>query len=261
MMKNLLIVDDEPEVVEGLVDILKGIDGLTLHTAYAADEALKIMETMAIDIIVADIKMPGMNGLELCENIHERWPEIRIIFLSGVRDFEIIYRSIRNPTVRYLTKMEPASEIRQTVLQVIQEMDEQRLQKHLHDIINRTFPKTFISKFSIDENWSDIVVGVCSYIRNNLNGDLSMTALGRVAGFNSYYLSHVFKEKTGINLSDYIMSLRMNAASELIINSSKKIREIAAMVGYESSHSFIRAYRKVYGMSPVEHRKIKRHER
>ena len=258
MTRNLLIVDDEPEIVEGLVDILKELDDLVLYTAYNAKEALNIMEAATIDIIVADIKMPGMSGLELCENIEERWPETRIIFLSGVRDFDTIYRSIRNPSVRYLTKMEPDSKIKQTVLQVMRETDEQRRQKHLSDIVNRTFPQTFISELSGDGKEPDVVEGICSYISKNLNGDLSMTALGQVVGFNPYYLSHIFKEKTGINLSAYIMNLRMNTAHELVIGSNRKIQEIASMVGYDSSHSFIRAYQKAYGMSPVEHRQENR---
>lgn len=254
-MRNLLIVDDEPEVVEGLVSILGELEEVSLCTAYDANTALELIETQPIDIILADIHMPEMDGLELCEIIQQRKPEIRVIFLSGVRDFDIIYRSIRNPTVRYLTKMEPDYKIQETVLQVLEEMGEQNRQQRLQKLVSRTFPQSLLQVLTENPDAGDVVENVCSYIGGHLDGDLSLTALGTLAGFNPNYLSHIFKEQTSVSLPDYVMKLRMSTAQELVLGSSKKIHDIALLVGYDSAHSFIRAYQKMYGMSPSEHRK------
>jgi two-component system response regulator YesN len=255
-MNSLLIVDDEPEVVEGLVNILDKLDELQLFTAYQALEAIEIMKTHQISIILADIHMPGMNGLELCECIQKKWPETRIIFLSSVRDFDVIYRSIRNPAVRYLTKMEPDYKIQETILQVLHDMNEQRQQKQLKEIVLRTFPQSLLNGIVADDKYTDVVENICDYIRNNLDRDLSLNSLGTKVGYNPNYLSRIFKEKIGLGLSEYIMRLRMCTARELVLSSNKKIQDIATAVGYDSLHSFIRAYRKTYGMSPNEYRRV-----
>lgn len=123
-MYRILIVDDEPEVVEGLEDILDDIDDIELevHSAYSAADTLELLDHMIFDIVIADIKMPTMTGLEMYEIIKSKWPRCRVIFVSGVRDFDYVYKSIQNRNVHYLTKMEPDEKIIATVREVIQEI-------------------------------------------------------------------------------------------------------------------------------------------
>lgn len=255
-MKRLLIVDDEPEIIEGLIDILKEIDHIQLDTAHLADEALRKLENASFDMILADIHMPGMDGLEMCELIQTHWPDTRIIFLSGVRDFNIIYRSIQNPTVRYLTKMEPDHKIRQTILEVCEEIDTRERQKRLQELMARTFPQAVINELGKEQANQDSAQKIRGYIQAHLDQDLSLPTLGHLVNFNPNYLSRLFKEQTGTTLSDYVIKLRMSTAREHLLHSNKKIHEIARMVGYDSAHSFIRAFRKQYGMSPADYRAI-----
>ena len=66
-MYRLLVVDDEPEVAEGLMDILEGLKGddLELLSAFSASEALLTLERIRVDIVLTDIHMPEMNGLDM----------------------------------------------------------------------------------------------------------------------------------------------------------------------------------------------------
>lgn len=124
-MRHILLVDDEPEVIEGQLLILRGLQDVTLHTAYFANEALKLLDQYPVSLVIADIRMPGMNGIEMWEEIHRRSPQCRVIFLSGVRDFDNIYRIIQSPNARFLTKMEPEEKILATVDEALAELDQQ----------------------------------------------------------------------------------------------------------------------------------------
>ncbi len=128
-MYRLLVVDDEPEVAEGLMDILEGLKGddLELLSAFSASETLLTLERIRVDIVLTDIHMPEMNGLAMYQEIKKRWPRCRVIFISGVRDFDYVYQSIQNRDVRYLTKMEPDQKIRDTVQEVIRELEQKNL--------------------------------------------------------------------------------------------------------------------------------------
>lgn len=130
-MYHLLIVDDEIEVLEGLVDIFEDMQhtALEVFTASSAAQAIGVLEKTRIDVVLTDIKMPEVSGLEMYEIIKSRWPGCRVIFLSGVIDFDYVYRSVQNKDVRYLTKMEPESKIVATVRDVLRDIDHDMILK------------------------------------------------------------------------------------------------------------------------------------
>ena len=89
-MKHILLVDDEPEILEGLALILKPVPDVCIHTACLASHALQLMQQYPVSLVIADIRMPGMSGLEMWDQIQRLSPDCRVIFLSGVRDFDNI---------------------------------------------------------------------------------------------------------------------------------------------------------------------------
>lgn len=105
-MYTLLIVDDEASVVEGLAHTIPwqkiGID--EVRKAYSAFEALEILQTQPVDIMISDITMPRMNGLELVEITKSRWKNIKTILLSGYADFAYAKEAITLGTYEYLLK-------------------------------------------------------------------------------------------------------------------------------------------------------------
>ncbi len=125
-MLRLLLVDDEIDVANYFTKIITTSfeHQLEVTTCYSAKEALQTLEEIRIDIIVSDIKMPHMNGLEMVQQVRTRWPKCQIIFLSGFQEFDTIYESIQQGHVRYLTKLESKEVIVQTVQEVITEIQE-----------------------------------------------------------------------------------------------------------------------------------------
>ena len=124
-MYRLLIVDDEEIITEALYEVFNQLmpDELDICKAYSAKEALNWLSRTRIDIVLTDIRMPGMSGLELMEEIRMYWPRCRIVFLTGFSEFEYAYQAIQKPNVRYLLKTEGYAKVTQTVQEVIQEIN------------------------------------------------------------------------------------------------------------------------------------------
>ena len=80
-MYRLLIVDDEPIIVDGLADLFSSIHyvELEIYKAYSAVQALELMRKDRIDIVLSDICMPGMSGLDIQKEIKFQWPRSKMI--------------------------------------------------------------------------------------------------------------------------------------------------------------------------------------
>jgi len=134
-MLRLLIVDDEAILLDGLVELFRewGTDayGMEVYRANSALNALKIMENNKMDIVLTDIRMPVMSGLELFDIIRERYTACKVIFLTGYNDFNYIQEVLRKGGVDYVLKMDGDHEIIRSVEKAIaeigKEMDVERL--------------------------------------------------------------------------------------------------------------------------------------
>lgn len=123
-MYRLLIVDDESVIVEGLYHLFQQVTDMELDiiTAYSVNEALDWLNRTQIDIVLSDIQMPGLNGIQLMEEIQLRWPACRVVMFTGYSDFDYVYRSIRHEGVRYLLKSEGDDVILDTVRKMVGEI-------------------------------------------------------------------------------------------------------------------------------------------
>ncbi|MBM7567258.1 response regulator [Paenibacillus sacheonensis] len=126
-MYRLLIVDDEPIIVEGLFDLFQayGAFPLEVYRAYDGEEAYEIARRMRIDILLTDIEMPGLNGIELNRSVHRLWPDCRTVFLSGYIDFGYVQASLRGGALDYVLKTEGDEAIIAVVEKAIHQINEQ----------------------------------------------------------------------------------------------------------------------------------------
>ena len=124
-MYRLLIVDDEPIIVEGLFDLFQNQKHLSLdiYKAYSGEEALQLMNRARIDIILTDISMPGITGIQLMEEIQLNWPLCRVILLTAYNEFEYVYTAIKHEGVNYLLKTESDTVVVESVEKAIRDLD------------------------------------------------------------------------------------------------------------------------------------------
>lgn len=159
-MFRLLIVDDEPQIVDWLFELLQEEQSLDLdvYKAYSGFSALELLQSTRIDIVLSDIYMPGMDGIQLLNQIHRNWPLCKVIFLTGYRNFEYAFEAIRNDCVSYLLKTEDDEEIvdavRKAANQINKSLKDEELLKKATQQFNMALPflqKNFLLEI-IDEN-------------------------------------------------------------------------------------------------------------
>lgn len=136
-MLRILVVDDEPNIAEGLCHLIQSTDaeGLDVNRAYSGSQALSMIGEAPVDLILSDIRMPGMTGLQLLSAVEEYWPSCRVVFLTGYDQFEYIHTAIKAPQCAgYLLKTEGDEAILATVKKEIEKI---RLQKEHNTLLAR----------------------------------------------------------------------------------------------------------------------------
>jgi two-component system response regulator YesN len=103
---------------------------------------------------------------------------------------------------------------------------------------------------------NSLVLHVESYIEEHLAGDLSLVTMGDALHYNPSYLSRIFKQMTGTNLLTYIVNKKLKESLLLLTQTDKNINAIARLVGFETPSYFIKVFRKNYGITPQEYRKV-----
>ncbi|MCI3920794.1 response regulator [Paenibacillus sp. TRM 82003] len=101
----------------------------------------------------------------------------------------------------------------------------------------------------------NVIDNVKTYIGKNFRSDLSLEKVSSLFFMNPSYLSHLFKEKTGENFTDFINSLRIEHAKQLLKSTDEKIYKVAKQLGYDNSKYFFRVFKKLTGLTPDEYRK------
>lgn len=124
-MYRVLVVDDIPDIVDWIYELILEESDMDIeaYKAYNGMEALEHLNNTKIDLVMTDIRMPGITGIELMKQIRENWPFCRVIFLTGYNDFDYVYTAIKEEGVSYLLKTEDDEEILSEVKRVINEIE------------------------------------------------------------------------------------------------------------------------------------------
>jgi len=121
---QLLIVDDEAHVVDRLATTIgwKKIGITQVYRAYSGQEALDVLQQVSIDVVITDIQMPGMSGLDLIAEIRRKWNRTKCVLLSGYSDFNYAKEAIHNQVEDYLLKPVTENELLETVSRLLNKL-------------------------------------------------------------------------------------------------------------------------------------------
>jgi len=126
---SLLLVDDEPEILESLRRALRA-DGYELLTTTSPTEAIAILANRHVDILVTDLRMPDMSGLELVTHVRRNHPDVARVLLTGFATLDSALEAINEGAVgRYLTKPWDNDELRADIQDVVRRIEESRRPK------------------------------------------------------------------------------------------------------------------------------------
>lgn len=232
---DLIIIDDEPKVRNGLNKIIKNKYGdyMNVETFTNGVQGLEYLETNPVDIIISDIKMPKMNGLDMIEKLREENNSSEIIILSGYSSFEYAQKAIDLRVRKYMTKPTDISALFNEIDSIKEELDNTKN----------------------DKQTSNLIVNSCiKYIEENYGNKLTLKIISEAIFVSPNYLCRLFKKEMDINLFDYIQNFRLEKAKILLDDVSYKVFEVSDMVGYTDNKYFSNLFKKTFGMTPLEYR-------
>lgn len=239
LLLNILIIDDEPKIRNGLTNLLSKHENWNISGAFAdAASALKFLYESENDVLITDIKMPGMSGLDMISRIRERNPEIPVIILSGYGNFLYAQRAIELGVRKYLTKPTDTKEL----ISVLEHI-ESEIRKETENL-----------RGSTDAVSNLLVLRAIQYMEKHYRDKISLKDVACELYISPNYLSELFKKQTGKTFSDYLLSLRMEKSKLFLSNVAYKVSEIAELVGFSDSRYFSSSFKKFYGMTPMEYR-------
>ena len=216
---KVLIVDDEKIVRKGIVSILQQAfpDMQTIAEASNGEEAMKTVKTLLPDIVITDVKMPVIDGMELTKMIHTFDAEIKVIVLSSYDDYTYVRQCMKHGAIDYLLKPIDKHEF----LSLINLL---RVNENASMCIAATDPNELINDAK-------------NYIRKHYSDDISLTKVAEYVHLNPSYFSNLFSQKTGENFSAYLNNVRILHAKQLLLNPNIKIYEVGEKVGFSDPPS------------------------
>ena len=258
MLEKILIVDDELWIRKGLIKNIDW-DGLRMELAGEAidgEDALNKVEASVPDIMLIDMRMPGMDGSELLKKMKTISPETVIIIISGYSDFEYTKEAIVNRAFDYILKPVEKNNLNEVLKKAVLHLDEmarQRLKeddnKIRKDILSDDVPEIFRSDGSV------VIDQIVAFVKENYFNDISLNDLARKYYMNPNYLSRLFKEKQGKNFIDFLTGTRIEKAKQLLTETKYKCQKISKLVGYDDFKYFSQAFKKHTGMPPTLYRR------
>ncbi len=250
-MYKLLIVDDERIVRQG---IIKSIDfkALGVSEVFEAENgkaALAIVEENPVDIVLVDINMPKMNGIDFAKNIKLIDKSIKIAFITGYDYFDYALSAIKIGVDDYILKPVSKKDVIEVLNKLIDKKKEEGRSQVLQEVVDGLTKNTSDSKDGADKEL------IKSIIEENINNkDFTLNMLAAKLGFSVGYLSTLFKKLFGINFREYILDLRLERAKLLILSTSMRNYEIAAAIGIEDPNYFSACFKRRYNLTITEFR-------
>lgn len=252
-MYKVVIFDDEYIVLQGLRHLIDW-NGFGLELAGTASDglsALEIVRKQTPDIVFTDIRMPGMDGLKLIEEIMAEAPDTYCIVFSGFNEFEYVKRALKLGVIDYLEKPVTVESIQSSIQRVLS-----RIEADLEMVMLR---KQVEERGSVSKSGAGAEAGgnakqgaidrARAYIEQNASGDLSLNEVAEYVGMNAAYLSSLFKEEMGESYIKFLTRLRMDLAKELLLK-GYKVHEVSERVGYHTYRHFSEIFKKHIGVTP-----------
>lgn len=257
---NVCVIEDEPLMREYLACNLTRInpDFYVSATASNGIDAIDLLCGHDFDLIISDIRMPGLSGLEIVGKIRNEEDNTPVILLTGYDDFSYAKTAIKLGISDYLLKPLNDDELRESLNKVKEYIERTRHSITIPDELSPDVLAHIIAEKFHEQNSEDsqVVNRAVAYISEHFCEGISQSDVATAIGVSPAYLSGLFREGTGEPYSEFIKRLRMTKAAALLRSQpDMTINVIAEQVGYFSDKHFISVFKKYFSCTPSEFRK------
>ncbi|MGU3472519.1 response regulator [Paenibacillus sp. D51F] len=268
-MYKVLIVDDEELDLKGMQTFIPWESlGLEIVGAvHSGFDAYEILAREPVDILVTDVHMPSMSGLELAEKALELHERIRVIFVSGYQDFHYVKQALSLRAWDYVLKPMDDAELEQALRKLADQLDREKAAmaaarqassaqtspaREPPTDQEQRLPAAAPSKPSKNAR---LIAEVVHYVESRLHENITLKEVADAFAFSPNYLGALFKEETGVNFSEHLIDRKMRIAGEMLRGTRLRIYEIADRVGYKYMPYFSRQFKETFGVTPNEYRR------
>ena len=271
-MYRVLLADDEQIERMALAKRLKRHFGGSLDISEAVNgaEALETFRREKSQIVVMDISMPEMNGVDAAERIRSLDEDCIIIFLTAYDEFSYAKRAIVIRALDYLLKPCEEDEL-VAVMEEAMRLTDKRLNVSggpfpgvpspgvpSPDIpspdIRREEHAEAMPRDDGDGRLAQVAETIREYIRNNYMKEISMQDAARMMNYSDAYFCKLFKQCFDQNFTSYLTGFRVNEAKKLLKDRSISVKDVSMQVGYYDSNYFAKVFKRMTGMIPSEYR-------
>lgn len=246
-MKKVVVVEDEKFVREG---IIMGTDWGSIHCAVVGEatngeEGMELIRKRHPDIVISDIRMPRLSGLEMLERLEKEGIFQLTIFLTAFDDFAYAQKACRLQAVDYLLKPFREGQLEKAIADAL----------HINQSKNQT-PEGGIRELRLEKgDKSKYILEAIAWIEQYFaKDDISIRTAAEQLGISEGYLSRLFRKETDYTFMAYVMQCRICEAKKLLKGYKYKVYEVAEMVGYQDIAYFSTIFKKYVGVSPSEYR-------
>ena len=271
-MWRVMVIDDEVRQCKGLKNILlREFQGdMEVWDFTMAAEALAFVHSNEVDIIITDICMPEMDGLQFMEEAAKENPGIKVILLTGYAEFEYARKALTLGALDYLLKPCEEEEL-VAVMEEAMRLTDKRLAGQdasgpdspgpdspgpyiTGPDVRAGEPAQDMSRDDGDGRLAQVAETIREYIRNNYMKEISMQDAARVMNYSDAYFCKLFKQCFDQNFTSYLTNFRVNEAKKLLKDRNISVKDVGMRVGYYDSNYFAKVFKRVTGVIPSEYR-------
>ncbi|WP_409414969.1 two-component regulator propeller domain-containing protein [Epilithonimonas sp.] len=246
--KTLMVVEDNEDVRRFIVSILSN-DYNIVEFANGRDAA-NYLETEILDLIISDIMMPEMDGIELCRIVktNESTNHIPVLLLTAKASIDHKIEGLSTGADAYITKPFSTQELKLSIANLLS----------AQEILRKKYSGNFI----IDSDLASLTTPEEAFIKklmrvieeNLENSEFDVNMLVDKIGMSRTILYKKVTALTNHSVASLIKQLRLKKAADIILNTTHPISEVAFMVGFNDRKHFSREFKKVYKVSPTAYK-------
>ncbi|WP_068777178.1 helix-turn-helix domain-containing protein [Paenibacillus sp. FJAT-26967] len=247
-MWKVLLVEDETFVRESVKEIIRWEEmGFTLAgEASNGLEALPMIVDDPPDLVLCDIVMPQMDGLELLQETRKAGIASKFVMLTCIGDFESMRRAMEYGASNYILKLSMSvKDLRETLEKVSRELSAAHAPAERPARLAAA-PREKITHPEVNK--------IIDYIEQNYDQDITLKSLARYVMMGENYVSALFKKKTGETLIHYLHRTRVEKAIEFLTTTDLPVNRICQNVGFMNDNYFIKIFKRMTGMTPSQYR-------
>lgn len=246
-MLKVLVVEDEEMIRRGIVLTVDwaALDCVVVGEASNGLEALEAAARLNPSLIITDLKMPQMDGIEMLRQLRERGDNAYVIILTAYDSFTYAQSALRLGAVDFLLKPFHDGDLERAVAALRRRIEAAGDGGEASELPLPEVKKGDKSKY---------VLEAMDYIGAHYNDpNIGIGAIAQHLGLSEGHLSHIFKKETDYTLLNYLTRYRIHKAMELLRDCRVKVYEVAEQVGYRDITYFSATFKKLVGMSPSEY--------